>query len=115
MASAINPDSMIWWTGPVAVATSTPSARASADHVTQTILSVVKEPLTVRYLIPVTLLLLTALSALAADEPKTSPLSRKEISDGWLMLFDGEDLFGWNAVNNAKWSVFNGMLYPQAD
>ncbi len=67
-----------------------------------------------RTLLSATLLLLTA-AALAAEEPKASPLSRKEIEEGWLMLFDGESTFGWAAVDGAKWSVFNGMVYPQAD
>lgn len=39
-------------------------------------------------------LLLTA-GFTRADEPKPGTLTPKEISDGWIMLFDGETTFGW--------------------
>lgn len=37
-------------------------------------------------------------------------LSQKEISEGWVLLFDGETLFGWHAHGGAQWRVANGAL-----
>jgi hypothetical protein len=55
-----------------------------------------------------------AVAILPAAEPKRNPLSPKEISEGWISLLDGESLFGWTPINDAKWHVFKGMLYPEA-
>ena len=63
----------------------------------------------------------------SADAPKTSPavaesaaevpvpfvapeLSAEEIRDGWISLFDGASLFGWEANSNANWSVKDGVI-----
>jgi hypothetical protein len=48
-----------------------------------------------------------------ADEPKAAPLSKQEIADGWIMLFDGETFFGWRAADGSKWTALEGMLAPQ--
>jgi hypothetical protein len=49
---------------------------------------------------------------LVADEKKPDakphPLTPKEASDGWLLLFDGETTFGWTIDGEAK--VENGVL-----
>lgn len=45
-------------------------------------------------LLPLLLVLLLAGPAAAAD-PKPAALTAKEAADGWLLLFDGESLFGW--------------------
>ncbi len=37
-------------------------------------------------------------------------LTTKEISDGWINLFDGETTFGWKARGDAKWQVTEGMI-----
>jgi hypothetical protein len=37
-------------------------------------------------------------------------LPPKDAADGWLMLFDGESLFGWAPQGTAKWSVAGGVL-----
>jgi len=59
---------------------------------------------------------LTAALALAADDkPKHNALTEKEVADGWLLLFDGETTFGWQAPNGSKWTIADGMLAPQAD
>ena len=31
------------------------------------------------------------------DKPKPNTLTTKEIADGWVLLFDGETTFGWEA------------------
>jgi hypothetical protein len=36
----------------------------------------------------------------AADDAKPNTLTPKEISDGWVLLFDGETPFGWKAIYN---------------
>lgn len=33
-----------------------------------------------------------------------------EISQGWIALFDGESLFGWNNIGGADWKVVDGVL-----
>ncbi len=53
-------------------------------------------------------LLLAAVPAQAADEPKPNTLTPKEVADGWVLLFDGETTFGWRIDGEAK--VENGAL-----
>jgi hypothetical protein len=43
-----------------------------------------------------------------AGEPKI--LSHDLLKDGWISLFDGETLFGWEPVDDAKWEVKNGEI-----
>jgi hypothetical protein len=45
---------------------------------------------------------------LLAAEEKPNALTTKEIADGWLMLFDGETMFGWEIHGEAK--VEKGVL-----
>ncbi|TWU20385.1 3-keto-disaccharide hydrolase [Bythopirellula polymerisocia] len=53
------------------------------------------------------LILLLSLSvAHAADEV----LTPDQINDGWIALFDGETLFGWEATNDANWRVEDGAI-----
>ena len=40
----------------------------------------------------------------------TPGLSRDQIQDGWISLFDGETLFGWKPVSQADWRVENGEI-----
>ena len=40
-----------------------------------------------------------------------SPLSEEMVSDGWISLFDGQTLFGWQAVTKANWKAENGELH----
>jgi hypothetical protein len=51
----------------------------------------------------------------ADDKPKHNTLTEKEVADGWLLLFDGETTFGWQAPNGSKWTVADGMLAPQGE
>ena len=43
-----------------------------------------------------------------AAEPNT--LSTEEIADGWILLFDGETLFGWTPGSEANWKAHDGMI-----
>src|SRR5436305_1851489 len=55
------------------------------------------------------------LAAQAAGPPQHASLSKKEIADGWILLFDGRTTFGWTSPDDSKWSVVGGMLAPQGD
>jgi hypothetical protein len=37
-------------------------------------------------------------------------LTPAELADGWVLLFDGESLFGWQAAGKANWRVADGTL-----
>ncbi len=41
-------------------------------------------------------------------EPNT--LTDEELAEGWLLLFDGETLFGWKAANDSDWHVEDGAI-----
>ena len=41
---------------------------------------------------------------------QTPGLSAEEIEDGWISLFDGESLFGWNAATKTDWKVVDGTI-----
>jgi Domain of Unknown Function (DUF1080) len=56
----------------------------------------------------VLLILLAALPARAADDPKPNTLTPKEIADGWLLMFDGESTFGWQIDGESK--IVDGQL-----
>ena len=56
-------------------------------------------------------LLLVALSVAAAD----NSVSKPEAEDGWLLLFDGDSLFGWTAISGARWQVASGALTTASD
>ncbi|MBI4910787.1 MAG: DUF1080 domain-containing protein [Acidobacteria bacterium] len=53
-------------------------------------------------------LLLTCAGAAASQQPNT--LTAKEITDGWVLLFDGDSLYGWTPEGAAKWRVDNGVV-----
>lgn len=52
--------------------------------------------------------LLLAGSASAAERDNT--LTPKEVSDGWVLLFDGETPFGWMPRGEAKWTERDGLI-----
>jgi hypothetical protein len=54
-------------------------------------------------------LLATSLLGAAAPQAPNS-LSPKEVADGWILLFDGESLFGWTAEGGSNWRAVNGVL-----
>jgi hypothetical protein len=57
---------------------------------------------------PAILAVCIAGAAWADDPPKPNQLTPKEITDGWISLFDGETTFGWKIDGEAK--VENGVL-----
>lgn len=59
----------------------------------------------------INLLLVSAL-ALAAQQSNT--LTPKEAAEGWVLLFDGETLFGWTPAGGAQWRVESGTLIADA-
>jgi hypothetical protein len=42
--------------------------------------------------------------------PAPLPLSDAELADGWIRLFDGSTLFGWQATTDADWQVVDGAI-----
>jgi len=55
-----------------------------------------------------TLCLLLAIPFLLSAQ--VNSLSPAEVSDGWILLFDGETLFGWTAENGVQFTAGNGVL-----
>ena len=49
-----------------------------------------------------------AIHPAAAAEANT--LSEAELAEGWILLFDGQTLFGWKAANNSDWKVVDGAI-----
>ena len=46
-----------------------------------------------------------------AEFGPTPGLTKDQVQDGWISLFDGKTLFGWKAVTNADWKVENGEIH----
>jgi len=44
-----------------------------------------------------------------AEEPPVL-LTAEELADGWISLFDGHSLFGWNPTSEADWRVEDGAI-----
>jgi hypothetical protein len=44
------------------------------------------------------------------DIGATPGLTKDQIQDGWVSLFDGQTLFGWKPVSQADWKVENGEI-----
>jgi hypothetical protein len=59
-------------------------------------------------------LLLISASGIAAraadDAQRLNTLTAEEVADGWILLFDGETDFGWQANNKANWEVADGVI-----
>src|SRR5262245_17699630 len=66
----------------------------------------------VRLLVVTIAALLTVNSALNNDAVAAAPnsLTAGEIQDGWILLFDGETLYGWEAATKANWTVAGGAI-----
>jgi hypothetical protein len=47
-------------------------------------------------------------ATLRAAEPNT--LTAEELAEGWILLFDGETLYGWKATSEANWAVREGTI-----
>ena len=46
----------------------------------------------------------------AAAFPQQQLLTDDQVRDGWLQLFDGETLFGWQPTSDADWAVVDGAI-----
>jgi len=55
---------------------------------------------------------IVAIVAMPATAQDAAPntLTAEEAADGWVLLFDGESLFGWKAANDADWQVEDGAI-----
>ena len=53
-----------------------------------------------------------ALCCLACPAKAAEPnrLTPEEIADGWILLFDGETMFGWTPNSEANWAVKDGIV-----
>ena len=49
-------------------------------------------------------------STLCAHAAEPNALSQEEIADGWILLFDGETLFGWTPGSEANWKAHDGLI-----
>jgi len=45
-----------------------------------------------------------------ADVAPPELLTKEEIAEGWISLFDGQTLFGWQAHSKADWAVKDGAI-----
>ena len=41
---------------------------------------------------------------------QTNALTKQEIKDGWILLFDGKTMKGWTPVGEPKWAVERGAI-----
>ncbi len=64
-------------------------------------------------LLAVLLVLSLAIPCWTADKPKPNTLTSKEIAEGWILLFDGETAFGWDA--RGKPEARGGVLIHGSD
>ncbi|HEX4131212.1 MAG TPA: DUF1080 domain-containing protein [Pirellulales bacterium] len=48
--------------------------------------------------------------AVPASAAEQNTLTEKELDHGWVLLFDGETTFGWQATSDADWKVVDGTL-----
>jgi hypothetical protein len=46
----------------------------------------------------------------AADDAKPNTLTKAELAEGWVLLFDGESLYGWEPASKADWKVADGVI-----
>lgn len=50
--------------------------------------------------------------AVGAEPKPRAQLSKEESAAGWVQLFDGASLFGWQAAKTPSWQVQSGKLVP---
>jgi hypothetical protein len=56
---------------------------------------------------------LALFSFVSAEALAQAPLTAEEINDGWISLFDGETLFGWNRMGDVDWQVVDGAIVAE--
>lgn len=56
------------------------------------------------------LLILAATAGFSRAAEQPNQLSATELADGWILLFDGETDYGWQATSKANWSVKDGVV-----
>ena len=65
------------------------------------------------------ILVLAALPTLLLTAQRASPavneLAPTEITDGWILLFDGATSFGWAPRGDARWDIKDGVIANQPD
>jgi hypothetical protein len=61
------------------------------------------------WLLPAALCVLS--STLISSEPAPNTLSTAELSQGWILLWDGESSFGWEPSAVGEWKGFDGSLH----
>ncbi|MCE9553326.1 MAG: DUF1080 domain-containing protein [Planctomycetes bacterium] len=47
---------------------------------------------------------------LVTDHQKQNKLTPAELAAGWILLFDGESLYGWQPATKADWKVVDGTI-----
>ena len=57
-----------------------------------------------------TIALVWSAAQVAAVDTEPNRLSSAELDDGWILLFDGETDFGWQATSKANWKVADGVI-----
>ncbi len=57
-----------------------------------------------------TVILLAPACPAFSAETKPNTLSPEEIAEGWILLFDGHSLFGWEPTSKADWKVADGAI-----
>lgn len=56
--------------------------------------------------------LFLAAAFFASAQPNT--ITPEEAAQGWVLLFDGDSLFGWTAEGNTQWKVVDGALVAES-
>src|SRR5206468_4193619 len=49
-------------------------------------------------------------TGVAAGQSPPNTLTPQEIAQGWILLWDGESLFGWEPHGGTEWKTSNGVL-----
>lgn len=61
----------------------------------------------------VALFVISACRFIVAAEPKLLPQTL--LDEGWIQLFDGETLFGWEPTGAAKWEIVDGTIHTAGE
>ncbi|MCI0419052.1 MAG: DUF1080 domain-containing protein, partial [Acidobacteria bacterium] len=43
-------------------------------------------------------------------QSKPNALTPKEVAEGWILLWDGETMFGWESLGRAEWKIADGVI-----